>query len=589
MLDPRHPQAAAMLAQAFGQASALHEQGRLDQAQAAYQQILLAYPDQIDTLHLFGILQVQTGRVDQGLAMVDRALAIQPDFVDARFNRAVALMQLARPAEALAGFDKVLAAQPSHIGALYSRGLVLGQLGRPAEALADFDAFLAHQPRHPDALLNRGVTLAQLGRAAEALAAFDHVLALTPNDAQAHFNRGGALKSLGRLSDAKAGFDQALALQPRWPDALVNRGVTRRLLGEAQGALADFDQALALQPDHVEALVSRGVAHVEQLRLDAGLADYAAALQFAPGHAKAQFNRGLVRLLTGDFDQGWADYERRLDLAPPHLIQPPWDGRTPLAGKKLFLHWEQGLGDTIQFCRYAVLAADRGARVVMSAPDRLKGLLTNLDPRVTVIGATAPPPAFDLHVSLMSLPAAFETTVETIPATGAYLAADTGLAAATAQRLGPRERPRIGLVWSGAAGHENDHNRSAPLAELAPLLGVGADWFCLQKDVRDSDAAVLAGLPLRIEAEAIADFPGTAALIANLDLVISVDTSIAHLAAALGKPTWILLSSAPDWRWMLERDDSPWYDSVRLFRQTTPRDWPGLAEQVQAALAARFV
>lgn len=578
-----------MLAQAFGQASALHEQGRLDQAQAAYQQILLAYPDQIDTLHLFGILQIQTGRADQGLAMVDRALAIQPDFVDAQFNRAVALMQLGRASDALTGFDKTLAAQPNHIGALYSRGLVLGQLGRPAEALADFDAFLRRQPQHPDALLNRGVTLAELGRAADALAAFDHVLALAPQDAQAHFNRGGALKSLGRIAQAKASFDQALILQPRWPDALVNRGVTLRLLGEAQAAVADFDRALALQSDHVEALISRGAARVELMRLEGAQADYAAALRLAPGHPKARFNRGLVRLLTGDFEQGWADYERRLDLAPPHgaLTQPPWDGRTPLAGKRLFLHWEQGLGDTIQFCRYAVLAADRGARVVLSAPDRLKDLLQGLDPRVTVIGAT-PPPAFDLHASLMSLPAAFETTLETIPSAGAYLTADTALAAAMGERLGPRRRPRVGLVWSGAAGHENDHNRSAPLAALVPFLTADADWFCLQKDVRDGDAATLAGLPVRIETDAIADFPGTAALIANLDLVISVDTSIAHLAAAMGKPTWILLSSAPDWRWMLERTDSPWYDSVRLFRQTAPRDWSGVVEQARDALAAQF-
>jgi hypothetical protein len=290
-------------------------------------------------------------------------------------------------------------------------------------------------------------------------------------------------------------------------------------------------------------------------------------------------------LLTGNFEQGWADYERRLELAPPALTQPPWDGRTPLAGKRLFLHWEQGLGDTLQFCRYAVLAADRGARVVLSAPDALAGLLQGLDPRVTIIGATATPPAFDLHASLMSLPAAFETTLETIPARAAYLAADAARTADLARRLGPRERPRIGLVWSGAAGHENDHNRSAPLAALAPLLGADADWFCLQKDVRDGDAAALADLPVRIEADAIADFPGTAALIAHLDLVISVDTSIAHLAAAMGKPTWILLSSAPDWRWMLERDDSPWYASVRLFRQTSPRDWAGVVGQVQAALA----
>lgn len=590
MLNSGSSLAATALAQAFDHASGLHHQGRLDEAEAAYQRILLGAPDQIDALHMLGILLIQTGRAEQGFGLIDRALAIQPAYLDAHFNRAVAMMQLGRPDEALLGLNRVLVLQNDHIGALYSRGLVLAQLGRPAEALASLDAFLAHQPRHPDALLNRGVALAQLGRAAEALAAFDSVLALQPQDAQAHFNRGGALKSLGRLAEAKAAFGRALALEPRWPDALVNRGVTQRLLGETPSALADFDQALALQSDHVEALISRGAARVEQMRLDDGLADYAAALRLAPGHPKAQFNRGLVRLLKGDFESGWTDYERRLDLAPPSaaLAQPPWDGEAPLAGKRLFLHWEQGLGDTIQFCRYAALAADRGARVVLSAQTALVGLLQGLDPRVTVVGETATPPAFDFHAALMSLPAAFETTLETIPGRTAYLTADPALTAGISERLGPRRRPRVGLVWSGAAGHENDHNRSAPLVALAPLLTAEVDWFCLQKDVRDSDLATLAGLPIKTEAAAIADFPGTAALIANLDLVISVDTSIAHLAAALGKPTWVLLSSAPDWRWMIERADSPWYDSVRLFRQSSPFDWSGVVGEVQKALAAQL-
>ena len=590
MLDPRHPQAADLLAQAFGEASALHEQGRLDRAAQAYQRILAAYPDQIDTLHQLGILLIQTGAAARGFGLIDRALAIQPAFVDAHFNRAVAAMQLGRTTEALAGLDRVLTLREGHIGALYTRGLVLARLGRPADALASFDAFLARQPRHPDALLNRGVALSDLGRTEEALASFDQVIALQPQDADAHFNRGGALKSLGRFQAAMASFAKALDLREGWPDALVNHGVMLRLHGRAGEALEDFDRALAAQPDHVEALVSRGAALAELMHLDEAMADYEAALRRAPGHAKAQFNRGLIRLLAGDFEAGWPDYERRLDLAPPPAApaQAPWDGRTPLAGKRLLLRSEQGLGDTIQFCRYAVLAADRGARVVLSAQEPLVALLRGLDPRVTVIRAAAPPPAFDLHAALMSLPAVFETTPDTIPSKSAYLTADPALTADLARRLGPRRRPRIGLVWSGAAGHENDHNRSAPLAALAPLLDAEADWFSLQKDIRDSDAAALTASPIRVEADAIADFPGTAALIANLDLVISVDTSIAHLAAALGKPTWVLLSAAPDWRWMLERADSPWYDSVRLFRQTAPRDWPGLVERVQAALAELF-
>lgn len=595
MPDQGQTQAAA-LAQAYARAATLHEQGRLDQAEAAYRQILAAHPDQLDTLHLFGILMIQTGRVEPGLAMVDRALAIMPNFTDAQFNRATALLQLSRPAEALAGFDKTLASQRSHVGALFSRSLALAQLQRFDEALASFDRFLTIQPQNPDALLNRGVTLNKLGRYAEALAGFDKVVALQPQDADAHFNRGGVLKQLGRLEEAEASFERALALRPGWPDALVNRGVTLKMLGRPADAVVDYDRALAAAPAHIQALVSRGAALIDLGRLDAAMADYAKALTLEPGNALAAFNRSLALLMSGRFEEGWTGYERRKDLtaagAPSRaasLAQPQWDGRAPLQGKTLFVHWEQGLGDTIQFCRYAGLAADRDARVVLSVQNPLLPLLKDFDPRVTVIGGDQAPPAFDFHAPLLSLPGVFATDLQNIPSPRAYLAAASDIAAVWAQRLGASDKPRIGLVWSGAAGHENDRNRSTALATLTPLLNASVDWFCLQKDIREPDLETLARTPqLKLYENAVADFPGTAALIANMDLVIAVDTSIAHLAAAMGKPTWLLLSSAPDWRWMRDRADSPWYNAVRLFRQTSPGDWPGVVEQVQAALNKRF-
>ncbi len=593
MLSSTSPQA---LAQAFSNAQGLHEQGRLAEAEAGYQQILLGTPDQVDTLHMLGILMIQTDRAERGFGLIDRALAIQPKFADAHFNRAVAATQLGRHGEALAGLDRVLALQPDdHLGARYTRGLVLAQLGRPAEAVTSFSDFLRRQPRHPDTLINRGVALSVLGRHAEALADFDAVIALTPQDPQAHFNRGGALKALGRIEDAKTAFERALALRPGWPDALVNRGVTLKMLGRAEDALVDYDRALAAQPDHVEGLISRGAALAELMRSDEALVDYGKALAISPGVPLALFNRSLELLLTGQFEQGWREYESRqaVDAAwvtkrAASLTGPAWDGRALLRDKTLFAYWEQGFGDTIQFCRFASVAADQGGRVILSVQNGLRPLLTGFDPRVTVIGAQETPEAYDFHTALMSLPGAFGATAQTIPAASGYLTADAAQSAAWAQRLGMRKRPRIGVVWSGAAAHESDHNRSLPLAALGPLLDFEADWFCLQKDLREPDRPVLAASPIQRIEEAVNGFAPTAALIDNLDLVVSVDTSIAHLAAAMGKPTWVLLSTAPDWRWMQGREDSPWYDSVRLFRQTAPRDWAGVVDQVRAALAERF-
>lgn len=580
--------AEAALAQAYSRAATLHERGRFDEAEVVYRQILGVDPGQADTLHLYGILMIQTGRVEPGLAMVDRALAILPAFVDAHFNRAMALMSLGRLEEALEGFNRTLALRRDHLGALYSRALALAQLRRFEDALAGFDRFLAIQPQNMDALLNRGVTLDKLGRPAAALEMFDRVLALQPQDAQAQFNRGGVLKQLGRLEEAETSFARALTLQPRWPDALVNHGVTLKMLGRPAEALEDYERALAIAPNHAAALISRGAARVDLGRFGEALSDYDRVLTSDPGNALAAFNRGVALLQTGRFAEGWPDYERRKDLPGASsrvagFAQPEWDGRASLEGKTLFLYWEQGLGDTIQFCRYASLAADRGAKVILSAQDALAPLLNGFDPRVTVIGANETPGRFDLHAALMSLPGAFGATLDAMSPAGAYLTPP-------AAEREPGAKPRIGLVWSGAAGHENDRNRSAPLAALAPLLDFDADWFCLQTDIQAVDRAAMAALPrLRNPRERLAGFPRTAELIASLDLVISIDTSIAHLAAAMGKPTWILLSTASDWRWLTERVDSPWYESVRLFRQRQAGDWDEVVERVRGALDDRLV
>jgi tetratricopeptide (TPR) repeat protein len=647
----------APLEQQFTQAAALHEQGRWDEAEAAYRRILSAHPGQPDTLHMLGVLLIQAGRANEGFAQLHRALAARPDFVDAHFNCGAALLQQHRFAEALAHFDKVvaltpqnpdghfnrgfaqsalgrneaalasfdralagrpgdsealvnraimlhrlnrhddalaalttlLAAHPDHVDGLVNFGIVLAAQNRAPEALTAFERALALQPQSPAALSALGVTLMNAGRFEEALDAFDRLLQIQPENAEAHFQRGGALKDMGRLTEALASYDTALAIRADYAEALVNRGGVLRKLGRPEEAIADSDNALTLRPRSMEALLNRGSALADLLRIDQALETYDRALAIDSDHALVRFNRSLILLLTERFEPGWAEYESR-DAAFPvrrSFPQPAWRGEAPIAGKTLFVRHEQGLGDTIQFARYARLAADHGARVVLSVQAPLFALLRKFDARVEVISENETPASFDLHASLLSLPGAFGTTAGTIPLP-VNLFADPENISAWATRLGQTSVRRIGIAWAGAPGHLNDRNRSIPLAALAPLFAGDAEWVSLQKEVRDSDRKALARAPVRSFSDQLSDFSETAALISNLDLVITVDTSVAHLAASLGKPTWIALPFAPDWRWMLNRSDTPWYPAARLFRQPAPGTWAPVIDQLHGALDAKI-
>jgi len=295
----------------------------------------------------------------------------------------------------------------------------------------------------------------------------------------------------------------------------------------------------------------------------------------------------------GNFEQGWHQYEwrkkREEPVAARSYPQPLWLGEEDIAGKTLFIYWEQGLGDTIQFCRYAKLAEGRGAKVVVSVQEPLRRLLEGISPTTQIIGQREKPIKFDYHCPLLSMPLAFGTTLETIPSEQRYIWADERLRAQWEARLSAKTKPRIGVVWSGSTGHTNDHNRSIELAEWRPLLGAEADWVSLQKEVRTSDEGILQDIGLTgFFGDDLSDFSDTAALLDLMDLVITVDTSVAHLAGAVGKPVWILLPFNPDWRWLLDRDDSPWYPSARLFRQQRIGDWAGVLDRVRTELRSLF-
>lgn len=620
---PSPPPAAAApnLAQALAEALALHQQGNLSEAERRYTAILSIKPDHPDALHFLGLVKFAQGQAAEALSLIaaairsarspqmflnygivlnalnrneeaiesfGEAIKLAPDFFDAHNSRGVLLAALGRNEEALADYRKALALVPNSAEIVYNLGNVLNALGRHQEALASYERAIAIEPAHAEALCNRGTVLETLERFEDALASYDRALALRPDLAEAHRNRGNALIELKRYDAALAAFDRALTLHPDDAELLSNKSAVLLELKRYAEALASNDRALSLAPDHVDALCNRGTILNETMRQDEALATLERALTLAPDMPKLHWNVATVSLLKGDLTRGFTEYEWRwkkdnLAKTLRPFPQPLWRGDGDIAGKTILLHSEQGFGDTLQFCRYAKLVAARGARVILEVERPLVQLLTILEGPSQVIAKGEPLPNFDLHCPLMSLPLACGTRLETIPAEGAYLKAPDG--SAWRERLANLRRPAIGLVWSGNPTHHRDHERSASFTALAPLLDASATFVSLQKQPRPADAALLAARPdiLRFGEEP-GDFADTAALIAELDLVITVDTSVAHLAGALGKPVWILLQYLPDWRWQLSRADSPWYPTARLFRQNETRRWDGVIADVDIAL-----
>ena len=547
-------QAAAPLHQALF----FHQQGRLQEALGNYQQVLDADQANFDALHGVGILYGQLGRFDEALKFITDAGEVQPNNFAVHFNRAKALQELKNYDEALASYDKVLSLKPDYVEAYNNRGNVLKDLERYEEALASFAKAIALRPGFVNARHNQVTVLLLLKRYDEALANCDQVLSLKPDFAEAYNNRGNVLKELHRYDEALASYSRALSLKPNYAEVYNNRGNVLKELQRYEEALASYNKAVALKPDY----------------------------------ADANFHKGVIKLLLGDFESGWPLYEWRWKAGQHkdfvrNIKQPLWLGDQWLAGRTILLHTEQGLGDVIQFARYVPMVEALGANVILGVPSSLVSLISTLKGSFTLIGQDDLVPDFDLHCPLMSLPLAFKTTVDTIPAQVPYLAADPHKQAVWRQRLGPKLRPRVGLAWSGNVKHKNDRNRSMALRTLAPLLDLDCDFHSLQKEIKAEDLVALAeGSRIQTHEAELNDFADTAALIAELDLVITVDTSVAHLAGALGKPVWILLPYTPDFRWMTERGDSPWYPTAHLFRQRDRGDWDSVIKEVGAALQA---
>ncbi|HVY57720.1 MAG TPA: tetratricopeptide repeat protein [Xanthobacteraceae bacterium] len=438
--------------------------------------------------------------------------------------------------------------------------------------------------------LRRAVTLHRNGELERAAQIYAQVLAGDPANPDAAHLLGVVRLQQGRPAEALGLIAVALRAKPRSPGILSNQGLVLEALGRPEEAIASYDLAIAHKPQDAEILENRGNALFRLGRFDDALAGYARALEHAPESADVRWNIGLIRLLRGELREGWEGYEWRWRRAsfPDRdrtFAAARWNGE-PLAGATILLHTEQGLGDTIQFVRYAPLMARQGARVVLEVQAPLRGLLADVPgvAQVLVRGETLP--AVDVHCPLLSLPRVLATELHGIPASVPYLSAPPARIAQWRARLPETSRPRVGLVWTGNPWHADDRNRSLAFAQLAPLLSVaGIEFISLQKDVREPDRAVLASAAnVRDLGHALADFADTAAVIASLDLVVCVDTAVAHLAGAMAKPVWILLPFVPDWRWLLDREDSPWYPTARLFRQPGIGDWDSVIARVREEL-----
>jgi tetratricopeptide (TPR) repeat protein len=478
----------------------------------------------------------------------------------------------------------------SRASAQLTQAMALHRRGKLTEAERLYRAAVRHEPLRCEAVYFLGVIALQRGRCTEAVRWIDRALKLKPDHAEAWHNRSVALLRLRRLNDALESSDKALAMNPRQAVAWGNRGGILRELGRLDEALASCNRALTIKPDYAEGWNNRGIVLRDMKRLDVALASFEQASSIRPDYADAHVSAAHLRLLAGDFATGWKMHEWRwrhgsLLRARRYFPQPLWLGESVVAGKTILLHAEQGFGDTIQFCRYASLLAERGARVVIEAPRPLTALLSTLDGAASVVAQGDPLPAFDLHCPLLSLPLAFRTGLTDVPARVPYLQAPPERVEGWRPRLAAAGAPRIGLAWSGNPAHTNDRNRSIALDRLAPVFELGAGVVSLQKSIRPDERAWLGLRPNCLHlGDELRDFADTAALVSLLDVVISVDTSVAHLAGALAKPVWVLLPFLPDWRWLLDRDDSPWYPTARLFRQPAIGDWDGAIARLCAAL-----
>jgi tetratricopeptide (TPR) repeat protein len=581
-----------------GLACVLRDQRCFVEAVETCQQALELCPDSAEAHYLLGTVRAAEGSTEEAMASYQQALRFRPDMAEAHHNLGVALLGLDQPTEAINSLQHAVQLKPELASAHVSLGLALRRCQRLEEAAVSLREAIRLDPNLVEAFVNLGHVLGQQGQVEEAQTLYAEAQRLQPDYVQNQWNLGGVLRAQGRLKEALAAFHTVILLKPGHSGAHLQLGTVYQLQGRLEEALAAYRQALELQPGFAEAHLALGTVYHQQGRLEEALAADRRAMQLKPDYARAHYNSALAWLPLGNFEEGWAEFEWRWQVpnfpyAPPRIVSKPrWDGSL-LSGRTILLQTELGLGDAIHFARYARLLKAQGATVIVQCQRPLLRLLACCPGIDHIVARGDPLPPFDVWSGLMSLPYHFKTSLDTVPAEVPYLWADDALVEHWRQELAVLSGFKIGIAWRGGPDADGQQ-RCIPLTAFAPLAALpGVRLVSVQKGPGTEQVSPLAGhwpltdLSGRLD-EASGPFMDTAALMKSLDLVVTADTSIPHLAGALGVPVWVALPKVSDWRWMLEREDSPWYPTMRLFRQERTDEWGPVFERIAEAVRQRM-
>ena len=615
-------------------AKKLHQQGRLSEATLIYEAVLKSDPKNAESMHLLGLVAAQSGNYEIAVNWISKAIAISPANSKYHNNLGTAWVDLKQFGKAIESYDSAIQYKEDYADAYFNKGLALIQLKDWGSATLTLKQALIHQPGFFEGIYLLGNTLQELGRFEEAISTYKTAITLNANYAPLFYNLGNAFKAKKQFETAIENYDKSLVINPGFIDAYVNKGVALKELRHFESAIQSQDKALAIDKECAQAYSNRGNVLKELNRLEEAVADYERAISFKADYAEAycnlavtldrlmlteeaianyekaisfkadyvqaHWNKAIALLLLGIFQQGWKSYEWRwltenTAKSKKDFSKPIWLGDNDITNKTILIHAEQGLGDTLQFIRYVPMVAALGATVMVEVQAPLLSLFENMQGISVLLKKGDPLPPFDMHCPMMSLPLAFKTALDNIPACPQFVIPEAKIQF-WSDKLGLKTKLRVGLVWNGGFRPDQpeiwdvNERRNLPLQHLKALVGIDVEFISLQKgepaesEFRQSVAVGWDGPLIHDHVHELKDFSDTAALVMNLDLVIAVDTSTAHLAASLGKPVWLLNRYDTCWRWLLEREDSPWYPSVKIYRQASWGDWDGVMQRVREDL-----